>query len=90
MKSDNSVDFAALRQKMVQEQICARGIADQAVIAAMSRIHRHEFVPKDLQERAYEDCPISIGEGQTISQPYMAALMTQCLELNREKRVLEV
>lgn len=75
---------------MVERQIVARGITDAGVIAAMRRVPRHLFVPKDMAARAYEDCPVPIGAGQTISQPYMVALMTQCLHLNKSKRVLEV
>jgi len=84
------MDFKKLREKMVEEQIVARGITDAGVIAAMRRVPRHQFVGADKIARAYEDNPLPIGEGQTISQPYMVALMTQCLHLNRKKYVLEV
>lgn len=75
---------------MVDKQVVARGITDAGVIEAMRRVPRHLFVPKDMVSRAYEDCPVSIGGGQTISQPYMVALMTQCLNLSKDKSVLEV
>jgi len=84
------MDFRKLRDKMVEEQISARGIKDAAVLDAMRQVPRHEFVPEEVVDKAYEDCPLSIGEGQTISQPYMVALMTECLELNKNKRVLEI
>ena len=86
----NRVDFKKLRNKMVDEQIMSRGITDEHVLEAMRMVPRHRFVPKSKIGRAYEDCALPIGEGQTISQPYMVALMTQCLDLNRQKRVLEV
>jgi protein-L-isoaspartate(D-aspartate) O-methyltransferase len=75
---------------MVSEQIQARGIRDAAVLDAMRRVPRHFFVEAALQERAYEDTPLPIGERQTISQPYMVALMTQALELRTGERVLEI
>lgn len=75
---------------MVQLQLAARGISDQRVLEAMRKVPRHLFVPEDLQDIAYGDHPLSIGEGQTISQPYMVALMTQLLELKETDRVLEV
>ena len=82
--------FEVLRNKMVDEQIAARGITDEAVLEALRRVPRHEFVPKEAVDLAYKDCPVAIGEGQTISQPFMVALMTQCLGLNKSKRVLEI
>jgi protein-L-isoaspartate(D-aspartate) O-methyltransferase len=75
---------------MVSEQIQARGIRDAAVLAAMRRVPRHFFVEASLRERAYDDTPLPIGERQTISQPYMVALMTAALELRAGERVLEV
>lgn len=84
------MDFQALRNRMVEEQICARGITDTAVLDAMRQVPRHEFVPGESVDKAYEDYPIPIGEGQTISQPYIVALMTQCLDLNKKKRVFEI
>lgn len=84
------MDFRQLRNKMVEEQIAARGITDEGVLRAMRRVPRHQFIPEELVRLAYRDCPVAIGEGQTISQPYMVALMTQCLDLNKDKVVLEV
>lgn len=83
-------DFDKERQAMVEEQILRRGIRDPRVIDAMGRIHRHLFVIPEHQAEAYEDRPLPIGEGQTISQPYMVAIMTQSLELTGRERVLEV
>lgn len=84
------MDFQKLRNEMVDGQIKARGITDAAVLEVLRRVPRHEFVLKETTGRAYNDYPISIGEGQTISQPYIVALMTQCLDLNRNKRALEI
>lgn len=75
---------------MVQEQIKARGISDERVLAAMFKIPRHLFVDKALWDQAYSDYPLPIGEGQTISQPYIVALMTAGLELSGKERVLEI
>jgi protein-L-isoaspartate(D-aspartate) O-methyltransferase len=82
--------YQVLRERMVERQILARGITDQAVLDAMRRVPRHEFVPEDLRHAAYEDHPLSIGEGQTISQPYIVALMTEVLHLLPGERVLEI
>jgi protein-L-isoaspartate(D-aspartate) O-methyltransferase len=75
---------------MVQEQLVSRGIKDGRVLAAMARVPRHLFVGKELRDQAYDDWPLLIGEGQTISQPYMIALMVEALELKGQERVLEV
>lgn len=75
---------------MVEEQIIARGVKDPRVIEAMLRVPRHLFVPRALQEEAYNDYPLPIGRGQTISQPYMVAAMTEALEVNETHRVLEI
>jgi len=83
-------DFATLRSAMVTNQIAARGIEDARVLAAMRRVPRHEFVPAELVPLAYADRPLPIGEGQTISQPYIVALMTELLEPEPEDRILEV
>ncbi len=69
------------RLRMVEYQIAARGIHDQRVISAMKEIPRHLFVPPPYDKSAYEDCPLPIGNGQTISQPYIVALMTELLAL---------
>lgn len=78
------------RLAMVKEQIEARGVTDPKVLHAMRKTPRHLFVPKDLEALAYEDRPLPIGEGQTISQPYIVALMTELLELQPTHRVLEI
>jgi len=78
------------RGNMVKTQIKARGITDARVLAAMSKIPRHRFVEPDLVSQAYGDYPLSIGEGQTISQPYIVALMTEALELTGREKTLEI
>lgn len=78
------------RYKMVEEQIVKRGVSDRRVISALKKVERHKFVPKNLQRYAYDDGPLPIGEGQTISQPYIVALMTELLELKKTDRVLEI
>jgi len=75
---------------MVQRQIVARGITDPAVLSAMRAVPRHEFVPEDMRDMAYDDRPLPIGRGQTISQPYIVALMTELAELKGDEKVLEV
>lgn len=82
--------YRALRERMVQEQLIARGIQDQRVLAAMRHVPRHRFVPAEYRHLAYADGPLPIGAGQTISQPYVVALMTQLLELQGPERVLEI
>lgn len=82
--------FAEGRRRMVRDQIAARGIADPRVLQAMARVPRHLFVDAGLWGEAYEDHPLPIGEGQTISQPYIVALMTSLLRLTGCERVLEV
>jgi protein-L-isoaspartate(D-aspartate) O-methyltransferase len=84
------MDFSRAINRMVDEQIVARGIKDGRVIDAMRRISRHLFVEEALQSQAYNDYPLPIGYGQTISQPYMVALMTDALELKGHEQVLEV
>ena len=83
-------EFKALRKKMVATQIQRRGVKDERVLQAMLKVERHRFVPAKYQRHAYEDRPLPIGEGQTISQPYIVALMTEVLELDSTKKVLEV
>jgi len=75
---------------MVREQIESRGITNARVLAALRKVPRHEFVPPDWVERAYDDSPLPIGYDQTISQPYIVALMTELAELSSESRVLEI
>lgn len=82
--------FKEDRRKMVQEQLLSRGITDRRVLEAMEQVPRHRFVPPAYQHLAYVDGPLPIGEGQTISQPYMVALMSSLLELAGEEIVLEV
>jgi len=83
-------DFAAQRENMVDTQIRARGVKGEKVLAAMGKVPRHLFVPEALRAFSYGDEPLPIGEGQTISQPYIVAYMTAALELTGEERVLEV
>ncbi len=82
--------YAAAREAMVREQIEARGVHAPAVLAAMRQVPRHELVPAGQRDRAYEDHPLPIGHRQTISQPYIVALMTELAEIERGDRVLEV
>jgi protein-L-isoaspartate(D-aspartate) O-methyltransferase len=82
--------FARERLKMVEGQIEARGVRDARVLHAMRTVPRHLFVPISHQDSAYEDRPLPIGHGQTISQPYIVALMTEMLALSPEDRVLEI
>ena len=82
--------FVGLRRRMVTAQLVARGIRDAAVLTAMERVPRHRFIPESLWAEAYADGALGIGHGQTISQPYMVALMTELLELSARSRVLEV
>jgi len=84
------MNFDLAREQMVEEQLEGRGIRDARVLAAMRRVPRHLFVDAAVQERAYEDTPLPIGNEQTISQPYMVALMTELLHLNGRERVLEI
>jgi protein-L-isoaspartate(D-aspartate) O-methyltransferase len=84
------MDFEAQRKRMVQTQLIGRGLDDQRVLDVFLEIPRHEFVSEDMMSSAYDDCPLPIGQGQTISQPYMVALMTQMLRLKPEDKVLEV
>lgn len=83
-------EHEAARRSMIETQLHRRGIRDTAVLAAMSSVPRHEFVPVEFRKRAYEDAPLPIRDGQTISQPYMVAAMTAALHLNGTERVLEI
>jgi protein-L-isoaspartate(D-aspartate) O-methyltransferase len=80
----------SLRSKMVETQLVFRGIKDERVLAAMRKIPRHRFVPAQIEHRAYEDNALPVGEGQTISQPYIVAYMTEALELTGGEKVLEI
>ncbi len=84
------IDYASARKDMVHRQIVARGITDRRVISAMEDVPRHLFVDESLRDEAYDDNPLPIGAGQTISQPYMVAVMTELLELKDSDRVLEI
>ena len=83
-------DFADQRQKMVVLQIADRGISNVSVLKAMATVPRHLFVAQDLRDMAYRDSPLPIGHGQTISQPYIVALMSQLLDVQPGQRVLEI
>lgn len=83
-------DYTADRHFMVERQLAARGITDPAVLEAMRTVPREAFVPPDFAAEAYADGPLPIGEGQTISQPYVVALMAEALELRGDERVLEI
>ncbi|MGM8897882.1 MULTISPECIES: protein-L-isoaspartate(D-aspartate) O-methyltransferase [unclassified Psychrobacter] len=83
-------NFEELRQQMIDRQLAARGIHDQTVLNALGTVPREAFIPTDLIEFAYKDSPLPIEENQTISQPFIVALMTAALELKSDDRVLEV
>lgn len=84
------MDWEEQQDQMVNCQLVSRGIKDERVLEAMRKVPRHLFVPEKLRESVYHDGPLSIGEGQTISQPYMVALMTECLDLKGSEKVLEI
>jgi len=88
--NSNSQDYEKLREKMVRNQIEKRGVSDKKVLAALNSVERHLFVPKEYINNAYEDSPLPIGEGQTISQPYIVAFMTEILKLDKTKKILEI
>ncbi len=83
-------DFETLRNMMVDSQLIPRGIKDKRLLEAMRKVPRHIFTGGYMQDRAYEDSALPIGEGQTISQPYMVAIMTELLELKGNEKVLEI
>ncbi|MGH9386778.1 MAG: protein-L-isoaspartate(D-aspartate) O-methyltransferase [Vicinamibacterales bacterium] len=83
-------DWAVKRKQMVDEQLKARDIRSERVLGAMLKVPRHLFVPESERDRAYDDSPLPIGHGQTISQPYIVAFMTEALDLAAEHRVLEI
>lgn len=87
--SDNH-SYVIERKRMVERQIIARGIRDQKIIDAFLKVERHQFVPEKYVRYAYEDRPLPIGEGQTISQPYIVAYMTYLLDLSKTDKVLEI
>ena len=84
------MSFEKLREHMVKTQLIPRGIKDQGVLSAMKKVPRHLFVDDHMQARAYDDMALSIGDGQTISQPYMVAIMTELLELHGTEKILEI
>jgi protein-L-isoaspartate(D-aspartate) O-methyltransferase len=83
-------EYETDRHRMVSSQIAARGVTDSRVLAAMRKVPRHEFVPESMREEAYRDHPLPIGHGQTISQPYVVAVMSELARLEPGQRVLEV
>jgi protein-L-isoaspartate(D-aspartate) O-methyltransferase len=90
MPCPSSDDYRSQRTMMVEQQLRARGIIDAHVLHAMGRIPREAFVPPEYRMHAYRDGPLSIGDGQTISQPYIVALMTELLNVRPDDRVLEI
>ncbi|ANA40465.1 MULTISPECIES: protein-L-isoaspartate(D-aspartate) O-methyltransferase [Geobacter] len=84
------MNFEIARKRMIESQIIARGVSDRRVIEAMLKVPRHVFVEEAMAAQAYSDTPLPIGEKQTISQPYMVALMTELLELKGREKVLEI
>lgn len=84
------IEYSVARKKMVEEQIALRGIRDPQVLEAFLKVPREAFVPKELQDYAYDDCPLPIAENQTISQPYIVALMAETANLTKEGRCLEI
>ena len=84
------MDFTAARHHMVEKQLLPRGVASVAVLDAMRSVPRHLFVPENMQKSAYDDCPLPIGQGQTISQPYIVAYMTEQIEPYPDMKVLEI
>lgn len=89
-ENESEAAFAEVRNKMVMEQIRGRGISDPRVLEVMAKVPRHHFVPQEYLNQAYADHPLPIGHGQTISQPYIVALMTQFLLLKPSEKVLEI
>ena len=87
---NSSTDYDKEREHMVESQLVRRGIKDRRVLDAMRQVPRHLFIPKDMRDLAYCDGPLPIGQGQTISQPYIVALMTELLELTGQEKVLEL
>src|SRR3989338_4913805 len=84
------MDYDLARQRMVEEQLVTRGISDERVFFAFRKVPRHKFVPEEFIDGSYDDNPLPIGGGQTISQPYMVALMTEELKLKGAEIILEI
>lgn len=89
-QNDNTLQWKKEAKKMVSRQLISRGIADQNVLRVMENTPRHLFIPENLRQEAYFDGPLPIGEGQTISQPFIVAIMTELLELKGHEKVLEI
>jgi protein-L-isoaspartate(D-aspartate) O-methyltransferase len=89
-QKNKEADYLEARSKMVENQIRFRGVSDDDVLKAMLAVERHQFVPLAYRDEAYDDYPLPIGEGQTISQPYIVAFMTEALELEPKDKVLEI
>jgi protein-L-isoaspartate(D-aspartate) O-methyltransferase len=89
-ESNSRGDFKAMREKMVETHIKGRGVKDPRVLSALRKVERDRFVPEEYLKSAYSDQPLPIGEGQTISQPYIVALMTELLDLKGDEKVLEI
>jgi protein-L-isoaspartate(D-aspartate) O-methyltransferase len=90
MKEEDASLYEELRRAMVEEQIIARGIKDKRLLEVIAKVPRHLFVEPRLAKEAYRDSPLPIGYNQTISQPYMVALMTELLEIKGEEKILEI
>ncbi|MCM8781139.1 MAG: protein-L-isoaspartate(D-aspartate) O-methyltransferase [Candidatus Omnitrophica bacterium] len=84
------MDYKVLRERMIKEQLVARAIKNKEVLNAFYKVERHKFIPEEFRGSAYADYPVPIGEGQTISQPFMVALMTECLLPSPQDRILEI
>lgn len=89
-QDDQTLHYEALKQQMIDTQIKARGVNDPEILSVMETVNRHLFVPEDLREYAYNDGPLPIGHGQTISQPYIVAYMTELLQPDSHHVVLEI
>jgi len=90
LSSGGEKTFSDKRARMLEDEIRRRGISDHNVLSAMSKVERHRFVPDDVVNSSYEDCPLPIGYGQTISQPYIVAYMTEAVRVGKNDRVLEI
>ncbi len=90
LRANDEEFFVKARKRMVEEQIIARGVKDKRVLLAMGTVPRHLFVPQNMRNHSYQDTPLPIGSGQTISQPYIVALMTELLSLKEGDKVLEI
>ena len=88
--TQNDPNFDRLRKLMIKNQLQSRGIRDDAVLEVMRSVERHNFVPENYRDRAYSDGPLPIGHGQTISQPYIVAFMTEQLQVSSQHKILEI